>query len=106
MKGQNYYPSNQVYNGHVTTITKFTEPINANTAKKGNKVKVIKISNMRLLEKGIPVTPTNAIINEIQKVNNQEHRGFSHFIDVTLTGGSRKTRRKCSRKRLKQSRRH
>ena len=106
MKGDKYYASNQVNNSHVTSITKFTEPINVNTAKKGNKVKVIKISDIRLLANGKPVTPKNAIINGFQKVNDPNNRGFSHFIDVTFTGGSRKTRRKCSRKRLKQSRRH
>ena len=106
MHEQNYYASNQVYNAHVTNITKHTEPININTAKIGQSVKVIGIGNIKKLHRGINVIPKTAKINGIKKVNNPKNRGFNYFIDVTFTGGSRKTRRKCSRKRLKQSRRH
>jgi hypothetical protein len=99
------YPSDQVYNKNVT-ITKFTEPINVNTANIGKNVQMIGVGHKRLLNKGNSVTPQKGVITEITPVNNPNNMGFNHFIRIKTTGGSRKTRRKCSRKRLKRSRRH
>jgi hypothetical protein len=99
------YPSDQVYNKHVN-ITKFTEPINVSTTKIGDHVQMIGVGHKIPLEKGKPITPQKGVITEITRVNNPQNRGFNHFIQIKTTGGSRKTRRKCSRKRLKRSRRH
>jgi len=106
------YPSDQVYNNNVT-ITKFTEPINVSTAKIGTPVQMIGVGHKSGLEKGISVEklktvypPQKGVITDIKPVINSKNMGFTHFIRIKTTGGSRKTRRKCSRRRLKRSRRH
>jgi hypothetical protein len=106
------YPSDQVYNNSVT-ITKFTKPINVSTAKIGTPVQMIVPGHKIAFENGISqdkilqkYTPQKGVITQITPVNKQSNRGFNHFIRIKTTGGSRKTRRKCSRKRLKSSRRH